>query len=161
LLEIVARLPWPQRAGELDVRRRLLLLPLIEKRAAEGVVRELVVRREVDERAELGLGLGPPSDAEVGDPEGLPDRTRARLPPLRLLERDRRLGSHPGAEVLAAELEQVVGLGHAAVVPRTDRSDAKPRRRAHTDSSLRACLSRALSSFLALVAFSAPAAGGP
>src|SRR3954447_9010404 len=84
----------PQRARELVVRVRLEVAPLLLKAAAERVVRVVVVRRELQQLAELFLGLAPPPDPEVRDPERLADRSLVRLAPLRLLERDGRLGRH-------------------------------------------------------------------
>ena len=81
---------------------------------------------------------------------------------LRLLERNRRLRGHPAAEVPAAELEEVVGLAHAPAAPRTDRSEANPRKRAHSESSRRAVRRSARSSLVAARGVSAaPDAGGP
>ena len=73
---------------------RLGLAALLLERAAERVVRVVVGRRELEHGAELGLGLLPAREAEVGDPERLADRRLLRLEPLRLLEHDRGLRRH-------------------------------------------------------------------
>jgi hypothetical protein len=67
---------------------------------------------DLENRPELLLGFRKAADAEVRDAEGLADRGLARLPPLRLLERDGRLGGEAGREVLTALLVEVVGLAH-------------------------------------------------
>ena len=61
----------PERAAELDVRRGLLATTLVDERTTEGVVRELVGGRELDECAELGFRLLPAADPEVRDAERL------------------------------------------------------------------------------------------
>ena len=70
----VGRRTRPERAAELDVRRCLLATALVDERTTEGVVRELVGGRELDECAELGFRLLPAADPEVRDAEGLADR---------------------------------------------------------------------------------------
>src|SRR5207247_2828201 len=93
------------------------VLPLLLERPAERVMRVVVCRRDLEYGTELGLGLGPALDPEVGDVEGLADRRLVRLSRLRLLERNRRLRGHPGSEMLAALLEEIVGLAHV-IAPR-------------------------------------------
>src|SRR6187397_2448518 len=56
----------PQRARELDVWRRLLAPALVDERAPEGVMGELVGRVKLDQGAELRLRLLPAADPEVG-----------------------------------------------------------------------------------------------
>ena len=71
---------------------RLAGLPLLLEAAAQREVRVVVDGRDLDRRPELPLGFAEALDAEVGDPERLADRRLVRLPALRLLERDGRLG---------------------------------------------------------------------
>src|SRR5581483_4790407 len=88
---------------------------LLVQRAAERVVGVVVRRRELEDGAELGLGLAPAADAEIRDPERLPDRGLPRLEPLRLLERDRRLRRQALLEAPPAFLEEVVCLAHPRI----------------------------------------------
>ena len=74
-----------------------------------GVV---VGRRELEHGAELRLGLPVALQAEVRDPQLLADRGLVGLEALGLLQRHRRLSSHALLQLLAAFLEQVVGLSH-------------------------------------------------
>src|SRR4051794_30418960 len=87
----VRRRPGLHRACELVVRVRLGVAPLLLERPPEGVVRVVVRGRELEDEPELGLGLLPPLEPEVRDPERLPDRRLLGLEPLCLLERHRRL----------------------------------------------------------------------
>ena len=89
---------------------RLGLAALLLERPAERVVRVVVGRRELEHGAELGLGLVPAAQPEVGDPERLADRGLVGLEPLGLLERHGRLRGHALAQPLSALLEEVVGL---------------------------------------------------
>src|SRR3954452_13434237 len=101
-------------------RARKLVMPVglrgaaeVLERAAECVMRVVVGRRELlDDRPELALGVLPAGEAEVGDPEGLPDRRLLRLEPLRLLERHGRLGRHPCSQPLLSFAEELVGVAH-------------------------------------------------
>ena len=96
------------------------------------------------------------ADPEVGDAERLADRRLLRLPPLRLLERHRRLRVPAVRHVLAALLEEVVGLAHrllqrygkfcrttssglvrSRVGPSSSASDPRPR----SSASRKACAS--------------------
>src|SRR5262249_3895885 len=83
---LVVRLAGPERPRELVVPVRLVRLALLLEAAAEDVVRVVVVRGELQHRAELGLGLVPALDAEVREAQRLADRRLVRLPALRLLE---------------------------------------------------------------------------
>src|SRR5438874_1592039 len=87
---------------------RLRGLPLLLETAAEGVVRVVVRRRDLEHGAELALGLVVAVNAEVGDAERLADRGLVRLALLGLLQRDGGLRGHALLQVLAPELEQVV-----------------------------------------------------
>src|SRR3954447_17828907 len=87
-------------------------MALLLQAAAERVVRVVVVRRELEDRAKLRRRLVVAADTEVGDPERLPDRRLVRLAALRLLERHCRLGGHALLQVLPALLEVVVDLAH-------------------------------------------------
>jgi hypothetical protein len=73
----------------------------------------MVDRGDLEQLAELSLGLGKAPDAEVRDPERLADRRLRRLALLGLLERNGGLGVQPSSEVVAASSVEVVrGLGH-------------------------------------------------
>ena len=108
-----------QRAGELVVPVRLGAVPLQLEAAAERVVGEVVGRRELEDLPELGGRLIGPAQAEVRDPERLPDRGLLRLAPLRLLQRDRGLCGHAVAEVAPALLEEVVRVAHRDAMSRS------------------------------------------
>ena len=122
---------------------RLVVAALIPQGAAERVVRVVVGGRELEHLAELVLGLAPARESEVGDAERLANRRLLRLEPLCLLERDRRLGGHPAAQMRAALLEEVVGGAHPLIVPdgvnpgRNERSESALRSR--TPGRSRAC----------------------
>src|SRR5262249_53691856 len=105
-----------QRAGQLVVALGLGLAALLLEATAERVVAVVVDGGELEELAELGLGFLVSGDPEVGDSEGPPGRGLLRLPPLRLLERDRGLSGHALTKVGPALLEQVVRLAHPAPV---------------------------------------------
>src|SRR5688572_16736890 len=92
---------------------RLGVPALLLERAAERVMGVVVGGRELEHGAELGLRLGPALDPEVRDAERLADRRLVRLEPLRLLERDGRLGGHAVPEMLATLLEEVVRVAHS------------------------------------------------
>src|SRR5688500_16605562 len=94
---------------------RLRVAALLLERPPERVVRVVVGRRDLEHGAKLGLSLLPALDAEVRDAERLSDRGLVRLEPLRLLERNGRLGGHARLEVLAALLEEIVRVGHRAL----------------------------------------------
>src|SRR5205814_5945286 len=112
---LVGRASRPEGAGQLVVAVRLLLAALLLQAAAEGVVRVVVDRGELEHLAELRFGLGVAVDAEVGDPERLADRRLVGLAGLRLLEGDGRLRGHALLEVRTALLEEVEGLAHRSL----------------------------------------------
>src|SRR3954469_20453226 len=165
----------PQRARELVVPVRLEVASLLLQAAAERVVRVVVVRRELQQLAELFLGLAPPPDPEVRDPERLADRSLVRLAPLRLLEREARLGRHDCPQMTTATLEEAVGrLTHrypipvpaVAVAPTaagrvSERSERRPRMRSRRLRLRRAISRRACSSRFAVRAAAAASSGGP
>src|SRR6266508_776225 len=101
-----------QRARQLVVAVGLRFLALLLQRAAQRVVRIVICGRKVEHRAKLLLRLLVALDSQIGDAECLADRRLVRLPPLRLLERDRRLRRPSLAQVGASLLEEVVGLAH-------------------------------------------------
>src|SRR5207248_6243886 len=144
---LVGRAPGPEGAGQLVVAVRLLLAALFFQAAAEGVVRVVVDRGELENLAELRLGLLVAVDAEVGDSERLADRRLVGLARLRLLEGDGRLRGHALLEVRTALLEEVEGLAHVVMVPLSvnltrqarpsERRETRPRARSTPVSSLR------------------------
>src|SRR5207247_8106953 len=87
-------------------------LPLLLQAAAESEVRIVVHRLQLEDLAELRLCLGEALDPEVRDAERLADRGLLGLAPLRLLERDGRLGGPSAREVLLPLSVEVVGLAH-------------------------------------------------
>src|SRR3954463_6631112 len=74
-----------------------------------GVV---VGRGELEDRAELGLGLRPSPQTEGGHPERPADRGLLGLEPLRLLEGHGRLRGHSLLQPPPALLEVVVRVAH-------------------------------------------------
>ena len=102
----------PERARELVVAVRLGVVALQLEAAAESVVGEVVGRRELEDLPKLGGRLVGPAQAQVGDPEGLPDRGLLRLEPLGFLERDGGLGGHAVAEMSPPLLVQLVRVAH-------------------------------------------------
>src|SRR5215471_3730859 len=115
----------PEGARELVVPVRLDIPPLLLEAAAERVVRVIVDGRQLEQRAELGLGLPPTADPEVRDTEGLADRGLVRLTPLRLLERNRRLRGHARPQMAAAALKEAVRrFAHDAALPTSLPSEA-------------------------------------
>src|SRR6266498_3702648 len=104
-----------QGARQLVVPVRLGVAPLLLQCPPEPVVGVMVGGRQLEHGAKLLLRLLVALDSEIGDAERLADRRLVRLTPLRLLERDGRLGGPALAKVGASLLKEVVGLAHLPV----------------------------------------------
>jgi hypothetical protein len=102
----------PEERRHAVVAECLLGAALLLEAARKREVRVVVDRLELENGAELLLGLGEAADPEVRDPERLPNRCLLGLPALRLLEGDRRLRVSPLGHVLTALSEEVIRLAH-------------------------------------------------
>src|SRR5215211_1546052 len=100
---------------------RLMGAALLLEAAAESIVRVVVVRSELEHRPELRRCLVVAADAEVRDPERLPDRSLVRRAPLRLLERHGCLSRPPVLQMRLALLKEVVQLVTAHLSHRSRR----------------------------------------
>src|SRR5205085_1117214 len=108
----------PERAGKLVVTVRLVRVALLLETTPERVVGVVVVRVQLEHRAELRRRLVVPADTEVRDSERLANRRLVGRATLRLLERNRRLCGAAVLQMRASLLEEVVDLmlAHVSVL---------------------------------------------